>query len=121
MTNNVERMPAFEYTTTGMTGAFTHAYSVVDEGMKAQGYDVEDGYKLSAVANPVLKEGDTPTALPLSAGIVGDPMYVSANVSDEEALGAWLNYCYSKEGAMLQGFGIEGVDYTINDNGDVEL
>lgn len=121
MTNNVERMPAFEYTTTGMTGAFTHAYSVVDEGMKAQGYDVEDGYKLSAVANPVLKEGDTPTALPLSAGIVGDPMYVSANVSDEEALGAWLNYCYSKEGAMLQGFGIEGVDYTINDNGDVEF
>ena len=119
MTNNVERFPAHEYTTTGMTGAFTHAYSMVGHGMQSQGLVTDDKFELTAVANPVLNAGDTPSALPLSAGIVLDPLYVSAECKDPEALGAWLNYMYSKEGAMIQGFGIEGVHYNLDDSGKV--
>ncbi len=119
MTNNVERFPAHEYTTTGMTGAFTHAYSMVGHGMQAQGLVSDETFELTAVPNPVLNEGDTPEALPLSAGIVTDPMYVSADCDDLEALGAWLNFMYSKEGAMLQGYGVEGEDYTVDDEGNV--
>lgn len=119
MTNNVERFPAHEFTTTGMTGAFTTAYSMTGHGMKTQGLVSDDKFELTAVPNPVLKEGDTPSALPLSAGIVTDPLYVSANCKDPAALGAWLNFMYSKEGAMLQGYGIEGVHYNLDDSGKV--
>lgn len=121
MTNNVERFPAHEYTTTGMTGAFTHAYSMVGHGMQTQGLVSDENFELTAVPNPVLHKGDTPEALPLSAGIVTDPMYVSADCDDLEVLGAWMNFMYSKEGAMLQGYGIEGTDYTLDDEGNVQF
>ncbi len=121
MTNNVERYPAHEYTTTGMTGAFTHSYRMVGHGMQEQGLVSDDEFELTAVANPVLNEGDTPEALPLSSGIVTDPLYVSADSDNLEALGAWLNFMYSKEGAMLQGYGVEGEDYTVDEDGNVEF
>lgn len=121
MTNNVERFPAHEYTTTGMTGAFTHAYSMVGHGMQDQGLVDDETFELMAVKNPVLKAGDTSYALPLSTGIITEPMYVSADCKDLEALGAWMNYNYSYEGMMTQTYGVEGVHYMVDDKGKVTL
>ena len=121
MTNNVERIPANEYTTTGMTGAFTHAYSSVGHGMQDQGIVDDNKFELMAVKNPVLKDGDTSYALPLSTGIITEPMYVSADCKNLEALGAWMNYNYSYEGMMTQTYGVEGVHYTVDENGKVSL
>lgn len=81
-----------------------------------------DDSKVSGVKFPVANEGDVPkyTALD-NYPFVGFGTAISTNCKDVEAACKWLDYHYSEEGDRLLNWGIEGVSYKLDENGDPQF
>jgi len=94
----------------GSCGAWQHSPGLYVK----EGKTTDPGFDVIAVQNPVVKEGDTPNIFPRWP-CEGRGAAVSAQCPEEkyEAIGRWLDFAYSKEGYLLDAFGIVGEQYTI--------
>ena len=81
-----------------------------------------DEGQISGVKFPVVNEGDTPkyTALD-NYPFVGFGTAITTNCQDVEAACRWLDYHYSEEGDRLLNWGIEGVSYELDENGEPQF
>ena len=69
---------------------------------------------------PALEKGAT-RALGMSQSAARDGVYaafITTSCKNPELATKWLNYAYSREGALLFNYGIEGTTYTLDSNGD---
>ena len=101
----------------GTTGAFPTITPFLGEGMKLTGYEVEDGFYISAVQAPVLNKGDvvqyrTPVQVVNMSHCV-----VTTNCKDIPLACKWLDYQYTKEGMLFNCLGVEGESYVENADG----
>jgi putative aldouronate transport system substrate-binding protein len=72
----------------------------------------EPDFKLIGVRFPTLKTGDKALST-LSKIFDGRGAAISTSSKNPEQIAAWLDYAYSKEGYLLNNFGIEGESYTM--------
>ncbi|MFR2465710.1 MAG: extracellular solute-binding protein [Clostridia bacterium] len=73
-----------------------------------------------AIPFPALEKGAT-RALGMSQSAARDGVYaafITTSCKNPELATKWLNYAYSREGALLFNYGIEGTTYTLDSNGD---
>ena len=61
------------------------------------------------------------SALPMTSGIGKNGMVITDKCENPEVLCAWVDYFYSEEGSRLATLGVEGVTYTLNDQGEWSL
>lgn len=81
-----------------------------------------DDSLISGVKFPVVEEGAAPKYTGAdNSPFVGLGIAISSNCEDIEAACKWLDYHYSEEGSMLLNWGIEGVSYEIDENGEPQL
>ena len=85
------------------------------------GMDLPEGFRVSAIVGP--HEGDdivsknSDVTMTDSTGTI---MTVEAE-DNKEAVMSWLDFWYSDDGVLLHNYGVEGVDYTLNDEGKPEF
>ena len=78
-----------------------------------------DETKIEGVPFPVVNEGDTPKYTILdNYPFVGLGTAISTRCEDVEAACKWLDYHYSEEGRMLMNWGVQGVSYDLDENGE---
>ena len=78
------------------------------------------GSDIVAVPNPVKKAGDvTHTRCGDSVATTDQFTAICATSDKKELAMKWLDYLFTEEGSMLAGYGIEGVSYTIGDDGQI--
>ncbi len=71
---------------------------------------------LQPIAAPKLKAEDEP----IQQGeriIAKDSIFITTSCKNPELAAKWLDFQYSKEGEMLNWYGIEGVTYTVDEQG----
>ena len=78
--------------------------------------DVEN-FWLEGVPNPVLNEGDTPQTGSTMCGYIKEAMAITSNCKNPELAARWLDYFYTKEGMLLNAYGIEGETYELLPDG----
>lgn len=77
-----------------------------------------DDSKIAGVKFPVVNKGDTPKFNNASNfPFIGIGTAISTSCEDVEAACKWLDYHYSEEGDMLLNWGVEGVSYELDENG----
>ncbi|MGN1058934.1 MAG: extracellular solute-binding protein [Clostridia bacterium] len=74
----------------------------------------ETNKKIVAAQFPVLHKGDEPQYLPPVKRVSNPQAVITTKAANPKMIASWLDYFYSKEGAMLAGFGIEGETYTMD-------
>lgn len=79
----------------------------------------EDESKIAGIKFPVVNKGDTPKYTILdNYPFVGLGTAISTNCKDVDAACKWLDYHYSDEGRMLMNWGVQGVSYELDENGE---
>lgn len=79
----------------------------------------DDESIISGIKFPVVEEGDTPKYTLLdNYPFVGLGTAISTNCENVDAALEWLDYHFSDEGIMLMNWGVQGVSYDIDENGD---
>ena len=80
-------------------------------------YDVEEGFAMSPVIGPVDYHGQLNANQKIS--VVDDgTMLVTVAASDHvENVLNWIDYWYSDPGILVFNYGVEGLDYTLDENG----
>lgn len=79
----------------------------------------EDESKIAGIKFPVVNAGDTPKYTILdNYPFVGLGTAISTNCKDVDAACKWLDYHYSEEGRMLMNWGVQGVSYELDENGE---
>ena len=71
---------------------------------------------LQPVVAPLVNEGDKP----IQAGrrvIAKDPIFITTSCKDPELAAKWLDFQYTKEGELLNWYGIENETYTMDADG----
>ncbi len=98
-------------------------------GMVFQGtcgaYHLQNGYTdnedmyLEPIVAPVLNEGDEVVTTYQSA-VACNPQMITSSVTDEELpiLAQFLDWHYTYDYAVIQGYGVEGTTYTIDENSE---
>ena len=77
-----------------------------------------DDHKVGGVRFPVVNKGDTPKFNNASNfPFIGIGVAVTSSCKDVESACKWLDYHYSEEGDMLLNWGVEGVSYELDENG----
>lgn len=78
-----------------------------------------DDSKISGIKFPVTRKGDQPkyTAAD-NYPFIGLGIAITSNCKDVDAACKWLDYHYSEEGGRLLNWGIEGVSYELDENGE---
>lgn len=100
---------------TNQSGATFMVYTVKDiiEGMNGEGAN------LVACQLPVENAGEVAQAGANDGQLVALKYYISTHLSDEKLpqVLAMFDYLYTEEGALFQGYGVEGDTYTLDENG----
>jgi len=99
--------------TSGTSGATVGWFSYIEKyNLAAQSGDTAARYV--AAPYPTLREGEIPKFGQLDNAYAGtSSAAIKATTKNLEAAVRWLDYGYSKEGSLLNTFGIEGVTYTM--------
>ncbi|RCW51920.1 extracellular solute-binding protein [Paenibacillus prosopidis] len=99
--------------TSGTSGATVGWFSYIEKyNLAAQNNDPVARY--IAAPYPTLREGEIPKFGQLDNAYAGtSSAAIKATTKNLEAAVRWLDYGYSKEGSLLNTFGIEGVTYTM--------
>lgn len=79
-----------------------------------------DTFRAVGIATPVLNEGDTAHLRQSNNYVRGYETAIAYSCANPELAVRYLDYIYSDEGYMLSNYGIEGLTYTIDENGDVQ-
>ncbi|NQX64234.1 extracellular solute-binding protein [Paenibacillus qinlingensis] len=74
--------------------------------------DKEPNFKLIGVPFPTIAGGGKPVST-VGVAIDGRGAAISATAKNPEQIAAWLDYGYSKEGALMYNFGVEGQSYSL--------
>lgn len=78
-----------------------------------------DDSKIAGVKFPVAIEGGTPKFNNASNfPFIGIGVAITSSCQDVEAACRWLDYHYGAEGDMLLNWGVEGISYELDENGD---
>ena len=78
-----------------------------------------DESRIEGVKFPVVTEGDTPKYTILdNYPFVGLGTAISTRCENVEAACKWLDYHFSEEGFMLMNWGVQGVSYDLDENGE---
>lgn len=78
---------------------------------------------VSCMASPVLNKGDMQhiTEIALAPKDDINCIAISSNCGDVELAMKWLDYWFSEDGITFFNYGIEGVDYTLNENNEPQF
>lgn len=74
------------------------------------------GINIQAVGLPTLKEGDEPVKCTGDSPAFSE-LYITTSCKDPVLAAKWLDYQYSREGSILNWYGIEGLTYTLDADG----
>lgn len=74
------------------------------------------GIYMQAVGLPTLNEGDEPVKCVDDCPVFSE-LYITTSCEDPILAAKWLDYQYSKEGSILNWYGIEGLTYTLDSDG----
>lgn len=78
-----------------------------------------DDTKVGGVKFPVVNKGDTPKFNNASNfPFIGIGVAITSSCKDVDAACKWLDYHYSDEGDMLLNWGVEGVSYELDEEGN---
>ncbi|MDO5348665.1 MAG: extracellular solute-binding protein [Lachnospiraceae bacterium] len=81
-----------------------------------------DDSKISGIKFPVKEKGDTPKYTSAdNYPFIGLGIAITSNCKDVKAACKWLDYHYSEEGSRLLNWGIEGVSYELDENGEPQF
>ena len=75
---------------------------------------------LQPIVAPVVNEGDS-TYLNNEQIVASDPIFISTSCEDPVLAAKWLDFQYSKEGELLNWYGIEGESYVMDENGEPQI
>lgn len=78
----------------------------------------EEGFSLTGIKGLVANKGDVPMYGHYNYSVPGNMSILSSTCSDPVAAAKYFNYGYTKEGYMLYNYGIEGITYIADENGD---
>ncbi len=108
--------PDANFLNSGMSGIAQTMFSLVDTALRPV---KEAGGELVAVPWPVKNSGDVLQTNPLAgmSGTVFPSITISAECEDPETLMAAFNYLFTEPGYMLENYGIEAEQYTLDTDG----
>lgn len=115
-TSNADR-----YIQGGNAGIWSAQSDNMDSNMLS-GQSLDPDYKIVAMAQPVKEEGelfhfgDDPT----SSNAMGKNIAISENCEDIELACAYLDFWFTAEGQVLANYGVEGVSFEYNADGEPE-
>ena len=115
-TSNADR-----YIQGGNAGIWSAQSDNMDSNMLS-GQSLDPDYKIVAMAQPVKEEGelfhfgDDPT----SSNVMGKNIAISENCEDIELACAYLDFWFTAEGQVLANYGVEGVSFEYNADGEPE-
>lgn len=116
-TSNADR-----YISGGNAGVWSSMSDNMDSNMLT-GKDADPNYEIAPMAQPMLEAGETfhfgDTRVGASA--MGKSIAVSDCCEDVELACKWMDYFFSDEGIKYANYGLEGVSWNYNDEGEPEL
>jgi putative aldouronate transport system substrate-binding protein len=101
--------------------AFTTIWTYTSNGAVLNRLTANENCNITAVPNPVMKEGDTPYVIKSSTGASGNPAYITSGCKDPELAAMWLDYQYTHEGMLTNFYGIENESYTVASDGSLSF
>lgn len=75
---------------------------------------------LQPISAPPLKEGES-VVQGANRQIANNPVYITTSCEDPELAAKWLDFQYSKDGILLNWYGIEGETYEFDENGEPQF
>lgn len=101
--------------TNGTSGA-TYGYIGGTMGRYATAMKEKDpAYKLTAAPFPKTENGGEPRFAEYTFDAIPPHLSVTTNCKHPEVAVKWADYFYSLDGAVLLGYGVEGLTYTVED------
>ena len=100
-------------------------YSIILSGFTGNNYysmrmTTNENAYLQPIVAPVINEGDTVYQNGERA-VAGDIIFISTSCEDPVLAAKWLDFQYSKEGELLNWYGIEGESYVLDENGEPQI
>ncbi len=79
-----------------------------------------DDFEVICILPPIREDGTR--VEPTMRKLIGNVTAINADLDleDQIKLITWIDFFFSEEGQMLSNFGVEGVDYTVDSNGNFE-
>ncbi len=99
----------------GKCGAFPTINGFLAEGYKNMGFQVEEGFYLAAVKNPVLNVGENTEFRQVNSAVNDCHAVVTTNCKDVELAAKWLDYQYTTEAMLFNNYGLENETYTYDE------
>ena len=116
--SNKNFLPAQDYTTTEKTGAFYEQY--LDLSMLKSRSENPD-YNAVAVSTPRVNPEDELHIRQTSFEAGSSVWIMSSTCKNPEVAAKWLDYAYTREGDLLASYGIEGLSWEYNADGNPEF
>ena len=118
-TNSTEYMTDSEYYANDKCGVGMVYQGTCGQYHYKNGYTDNENMYLQPMVAPVLNEGDEVVTTKQSS-VACNPQMITINVSDEDLpiLAQWLDWHYTYDYAVIQGYGLEGVSYTIDEDSE---
>jgi putative aldouronate transport system substrate-binding protein len=112
---------ADKYIQGGNTGIWSSQSDNLDSNTLS-GQSLDPDYQIVAMAQPVVNEGDVFHFGEDSVGsnAMGKSIAISDSCEDIELACAYLDFWFTKEGQVLANYGVEGVSFEYNDEGEPE-
>ena len=121
MSNGADIMAPNDYFGTGKCFAGMELWGLTDTVLKAQGYNNEENFVITATSTPVLKEGDTPQIGFDTSSLIKEQLGIAKSTKDLELTCRYLDYWYTDECMLLDSLGLEGESYEVDDQGVYHL
>ena len=118
-TNSTEILTDNEYFANDKCGVGISYQGTCGDVPYRNGYTDNPDIWLEPIEGPVLNEGDT-TVTTFQSNVATGPTYVYTSVTAEElpVLAKWLDWHYTYDYAVIQGHGVEGSTYTIDEDSE---
>ena len=121
MSNGADIMAPNDYFGTGKCFAGMELWGLTDTVLKAQGYNNEENFVITATSTPVLKEGDTPQIGFDTSSLIKEQLGIAKSTKDLELTCRYLDYWYTDECMLLDSLGLEGESYEVDAQGVYHL
>lgn len=83
--------------------------------------ETEPTYDLAGFGPLVAQSGDIAMSTHYDSATTGEIMVITSDCDNIEAAAQFVNWCYTEAGCMLNNYGIEGITYTVDDDGKIRL
>lgn len=116
-TSNADR-----YISGGNAGVWTSMSDNMDSNMLT-GKDLDPNYEIAPIAQPMLEAGEIFHFgdSRIGANAMGKSIAISENCEDVELACKWIDFFFTDEGIKYANYGLEGVSWNYNDQGEPEL